>query len=36
MKKKSFGFWSLVKLTFIAVIIGGIVFAFKYPTESKL
>lgn len=36
MKKNSFGFWSLVKLTFIAVIIGGIVLAFKYPTESKL
>lgn len=36
MKNNSFGFWSLVKLTFIAVIIGGIVFAFKYPTESKL
>lgn len=35
MKKSSFGFWSLVKLTFIAVIIGGIVFAFKYPDKSK-
>lgn len=35
MKNNSFGFWSLVKLTFIAVIIGGIVLAFKYPDKSK-
>lgn len=36
MKKNNFGFWSIMKLAFIAIIVGGVVLSFKYPNESKL